>query len=161
MRNLTFQILLNLLIAFVWMLLHDHWNLGTFMVGYLIGFLFIFAMRRFFPTPFYAKRTWAILKLLWLFIVELVISTFVVIRQVLRPRLDIRPGIFKVRTSLTNEWEIALLSTLITLTPGSVVMEVAPEDGTMYIHAMDAREFKRSIMKSKRTFEKAIAEVTK
>src|SRR5690606_21045412 len=128
------------------MLLHDHWNLGTFMVGYLIGFLFIFAMRRFFPTPFYAKRTWAILKLLWLFIVELVISTFVVIRQVLRPRLDIRPGIFKVRTSLTNEWEIALLSTLSTLTPGPVGMEVAPEGGPMDVPSRGGREVRSRIM---------------
>lgn len=143
------------------MLLHDQWNFGTFAVGYLIGYLFIFGMRRFFPGPFYGKRSWAILKLTYLFIVELIKSTIVVIRQVTRRRLDVQPGIFKVQTTLTSDWEITLLSALITLTPGSVVMEVAPEERTMYIHAMDAEEFRSSIMNSKRIFEKAISEVTK
>jgi multicomponent Na+:H+ antiporter subunit E len=143
------------------MLLHDRWNAGTFAIGFFIGFLFIFGLRRFFPTPFYGKKSWAILKLIYLFILELLKSTIVVIRQVTRPKLNIEPGIFKVTTNLTSDWEITLLSALITLTPGSVVMEVAPADGTMYIHAMDASEFKNSIMKTKTMFEEAILEVTK
>lgn len=157
---MTLQILLNLLIASVWMLLHDRWDINTFSVGYLVGMVIIFFLRRFFPVPFYGRRLWAILKLMWLFIKELVKSTFVVIRQVTRPRLAIRPGIFKFHTVLQNDWEIALLSMLITLTPGSVVMEIAPEDGIVYVHAMDADEYERSILKSKALFEKAIQEVT-
>jgi len=157
---MTLQILLNLLIASVWMLLHDRWDINTFSIGYLVGMVIIFFLRRFFPDPFYGRRLWAIVKLLYLFIRELVKSTFVVIRQVTRPHLDIRPGIFKFNTVLKNDWEISLLSMLITLTPGSVVMEIAPGEGLVYVHAMDADEFERSILKSKDLFEKAIQEVT-
>lgn len=157
---MTLQILLNLIIGLVWMLLHDRWDAETFTIGYLIGLLFIFALRRFFPTTFYMRKCWAILKLFFLFIIELVKSTIVVVRQVARPKLNIEPGIFKVQTKLKSDWEITLLSKLITLTPGSVVMEVAPAEGIMYIHAMDASEFKNSIMESKRIFEDAILEVT-
>lgn len=157
---MTLQIVLNLLIGLVWMLLHDSWNAETFALGYLIGLLFIFGLKRFFPSEFYGKKCWAILKLLYLFLVELMKSTIVVIRQVTRPKLNIEPGIFKVQTKLKSDWEITLLSKLITLTPGSVVMEVAPDVGILYIHAMDASEFKNSIMASKRLFEDAILEVT-
>ena len=157
---MTLQVLLNLVIGLVWMLLHDRWDAQTFSVGCLIGFFIIFMMRRFFPTPFYGRKLWALVKLTYLFILELILSTFVVVRQVIRPKLNIEPGIFKVETKLKSEWEITLLSVLITLTPGSVVMEVAPEDGRLYIHAMDANEFKTSIMKSKTVFENAILEVT-
>jgi multicomponent Na+:H+ antiporter subunit E len=157
---MTLQILLNLLIGLVWMLLHDSWNALTFTIGYVIGLGLIYGMRRFFPTPFYARKCWAILKLFYLFIVELVRSTFTVIRQIARPRLNIEPGIFRVKTILKNDWEITLLCVLITLTPGSVAMEVAPEDGIIYLHAMDASEFTNSIVKTMRTFEKAILEVT-
>lgn len=157
---MTLQILLNLVVGLVWMLLHDRWDAETFSVGYFIGLVTIFLMRRFFPTPFYGKKLWAILKLLYLFVIELFLSTIVVVRQVTRPKLNIEPGIFKVQTRLKSDWEITLLSTLITLTPGSVVMEVAPEDGRLYIHAMDATEFERSIIKTKTKFEEAILEVT-
>jgi len=106
------------------------------------------------------RRLWAILRLFYLFNLELFKSTIVVARQVTRPRLNIEPGIFKVETKLTKDWEITLLSGLITLTPGSVVMEIIPQEGIMYIHAMDATEFMGSIMESKRVFENAILEVT-
>jgi multicomponent Na+:H+ antiporter subunit E len=158
---MTLQILLNLLIGTVWMLLHDQWNFSTFVIGYFIGFLIVFGLRRFFPVPFYGKKSWAILKLIFLFIKELFFSTIVVMRQVLRPKLNIQPGIFRVETKLTSDWEITLLSSLITLTPGSVVMEVAPEKGIFYIHAMDVTEFQNSIIRSKEMFEDAILEVTK
>lgn len=159
---MTRQILLNLVIGMVWMLLHDRWKIDTFVTGYVLGLGMIFGLRRFFPEPFYGKRLWAVIKLIYLFIRELIMSTLVVIRQVTSPRLDIEPGIFRVQTKLRNDWQITLLSMLITLTPGSVVMEVIPEEDsmTMYIHAMDATEFNNSIMMSKQKFEEAILEVT-
>ncbi len=157
---MTLQILLNLLIGLVWMLLHDSWNPLTFIIGFIIGLGLIYTMRRFFPTPFYGKTCWAIVKLFIRFNIELWLSTVTVIRQVSRPKLDIEPGIFRVKTILKNDWEITLLSMLITLTPGSVVMEVAPDDGILYIHAMDASEFNTSIVKTMRKFEKVILEVT-
>jgi multicomponent Na+:H+ antiporter subunit E len=157
---MTVQILLNLIIGLVWMLLHDVWDFNTFVIGYFIGLLIVFGLRRFFPGPFYGKRFWAILKLLYLFIREMIMSTIVVIRQVTRPRLNIQPGIFRMETGLKSDWEMTLLAALITLTPGSVVMEVAPEEGVMYVHAMDASEFVNGVLKSKRIFEEAILEVT-
>ena len=158
---MTQQILLNLLIGMLWMLLHDRWEVDSFVVGYAIGLLIVYGLRKFFPDKFYVRRLWVIIKLLYLFVRELVKSTFVVIRQVSEPRLSIEPGIFRVQTKLKSDWEITLLSMLITLTPGSVVMEiVSGEESTMYIHAMDATEFTESITESKRIFEEAILEVT-
>lgn len=157
---MTKQIILNLTIAMVWMLLHDAWNTLTFFVGYVLGIAFIFGMRRFFPEPFYGKKLWSITKLLYLFNSELLKSSIVVIGQVIRPRLSIQPGVFKVTTKLKTDWEIALLTGLLTLTPGSVVMEIAPSTGTMYIHAMDVTEFQESIVRTMNLFEDAILEVT-
>lgn len=157
---MTLQILLNLVIGVLWMLLHDRWDVDSFAIGYLVGLMIIYALRRFFPNPFYVKRLWAILKLIYLFIQELVKSTIVVIRQVMKPRLDIEPGIFKFTTVLQNDWEVTLLSMLITLTPGSVVMEVAPDENLIYVHAMDAGDYENGVLVSKDIFEKAIREVS-
>lgn len=157
---MTMQILLNLVIAMVWMLLHDEWNTLTFAEGYVVGLIMIFALRRFFPTAFYGKRVWAILRLIGLFSVELVKSSLLVIGQITRPKLNIQPGIFKMETVLKGDWEITMLSSLITLTPGSVVIEVAPEEGIMYVHAMDVSEsLENAVEKTKLRFEKAIIEV--
>jgi len=156
---MTTQILINILIAFVWMLLNESWDAINFGVGYLIGFLIILSMRRFFPEPFHGRKLWSIFKLLFLFIVELFKSSVNVIIQVMRPKLNIQPGIFRSETILKTDFEITLLSMLLTLTPGSVVMEVDARAGVMFIHAMDADDFRKNITKTKRTFEKAIIEV--
>jgi len=156
---MTTQILLNLLIAFVWMLLNESWSVLEFGIGYLIGFFIILSMRRFFPDPFYGRKLWAIFHLFYLFIFELFKSSINVIVQVSRPKLNIQPGIFRSETVLKTDFEITLLSTLLTLTPGSVVMEIDPKAGVMFIHAMDADDFRKNITKTKRTFEKAIIEV--
>lgn len=156
---MTTQILLNLLIAFVWMLLNESWNVVVFGVGYVVGFFIILSVRRFFPEPFYGRKIKAFVYLFFLFIFELIKSSYSVLLHILRPKINMQPGIFRSETVLKTDFEITLLSALITLTPGSVVMEVDPQAGVMFIHAMDAREYHENIMKTKRKFEKAIIEV--
>ena len=156
---MTRQILINILIAFIWMLLNEEFNPVLFGVGYIIGFVIIFTMRRFFTTPFYGRKVIAVIKLFLLFIVELFKSSIGVIKEVLRPTLKIKPGIFRAETILETDFEISILVSLITLTPGSVVMEIDSKAKVMYIHAMDSNDYQNNIRKAKRRFEKAIIEV--
>ncbi|MEG6522289.1 Na+/H+ antiporter subunit E [Desulfotomaculum sp. 1211_IL3151] len=161
MIRLPAQVLLNLFIAFLWMFLQDEWKVLTFFSGYLIGMALIFSMRRFFSTVFYAKRLIAVVKLFFIFIKELVLSSILVIRQILRPRINITPGIFRLTTELKGDWEITTLTLLLTLTPGSVVMEVVPEENLCYIHVMDIPESRDAVLHATKSFEKAIMEVTR
>ncbi len=156
---MAFQILLNMMIAFIWMFLHNVWDALTFVIGYGLGFLLIFVLRRFFKAPFYGKRIVAIVKLVLLFIVELIKSGIMVLGMVISPKLKIKPGVVRMETELRGPWEITLLSCLLTLTPGSVVIETAPEQGILYLHVMDLTDIEDTIYKSKIVFEKAILEV--
>lgn len=83
------------------------------------------------------------------------------IRQIVRPKLDITPGIFSFETELKGDLEITVLALLLTLTPGSVVLEIAEDKNVFYIHAMDIPESRDAVLKAKETFEKAIMEVTR
>lgn len=141
------------------MLLNESWNVVIFGMGYVIGFFIIFLMRRFFPEPFYGMKINYMIKLFSLFIIELIKSSVVVIMQVTRPKLNIQPGIIRSKTVLKTDFEITLLSTLLNLTPGSVVMEIDPKAGVIFIHAMDVSEFRNSIIRTQHRFEKAIIEV--
>ena len=82
-------------------------------------------------------------------------------RQVVMPNLNIKPGIFTYETRLQGDWEITALALLLTLTPGSVVMEVSEEGNVFYIHAMDVEETKEQVIRSIGRFERAIMEVTR
>lgn len=128
------QFLLNLFITLVWILLKDEAELylQTIITGFLVGAFITLMMRRFFGGQFYLLRVYAMVKLIVLFISETLQSSVVVIKHVLSPKINIEPGIFTYKTILHSEWEVTALAMLLTLTPGSVVMEIN-EEGMSYI----------------------------
>lgn len=157
------QFLLNFFIAVLWTLISDESELRftTFVVGYLVGVGIVFLMHRFFGERFYLSRFFALIKLIFIFTRELISSSKLVLEQILKPKLTIKPGLFKYETVLQGDWEITALALLLTLTPGSVVIEVAEEGDAFYIHAMDVEESKEMLLKSIDKFEKAIMGVTR
>lgn len=158
---MAFQILLNLVIAFIWMFLYSDFSPNRFILGYLVGIACIGLLSRFWPHGFYLRKLWAIIKLLVLFMKELLISSVTVLLQIVQPRLSIRPGIFAYETKLTTDWEISILSCLICLTPGTLTLDVSHDGRTLYIHAMDIEDAALVSEQIRGTFEKAIQEVTR
>lgn len=158
---MAFQILLNFFLAALWMFFESSVTLSTFIVGYLLGLLIIFVMRRFFNTRFYLYRVFAVIWLTILFLKELVLSNLAVLRIVLKPKLDIKPGIFAFETELESEWEVTLLSSLITLTPGTLVVDVSDDNKVLYIHSMYIEDVDEAAESIKLSFEKAISEVSR
>lgn len=156
------QFILNLLIALLWLLLKDEPTptLPTFITGFLVGIGILYLMHRFFGTQFYLIRVVKIIKLILIFFKELIVSGVVVIKLILTPNLNITPGIFKYKTILEDDWEVTTLSLLLTLTPGSVVMEVSESGDELYIHAMDMKQ-KDDLIRSLGRFETAIMEVSR
>ncbi|WP_173916068.1 Na+/H+ antiporter subunit E [Halobacillus sp. Marseille-Q1614] len=158
---MTFQIVLNIIVAFMWMFLSETYTFTTFLVGYIIGIALLYVMKRFIPGSFYMKRVISIIKLLLLFIRELILSNIDIIKMVYKPKIDVQPGIFRLPIELNNNWEITLLANLISLTPGTLTLEVSEDLSTLYIHAMDIPDIEASVKEIKETFEKAILEVTR
>lgn len=158
---MAFQILLNFFLAFIWMFLSNDYSSLAFFKGFFFGGLIIFALRRFFEHRLYFYNVIALLKLIFIFLSELIKSNIAVLKVILSPKLTMRPGIFSLETELKKDWEIAILANLITLTPGTLVIEVSEDNKTLYIHAMDISDVEQAKLDIKNTFEKAIKEVSR
>ncbi|MGG0716075.1 Na+/H+ antiporter subunit E [Robertmurraya massiliosenegalensis] len=157
---MAFQILLNVFLAFMWMFIKVSFDVSSFIKGYFFGIIILFVLRRFFSSRFYLARVYAFIKLLLIFLKELLLSNLAVLKVILKPKLDMKPGIFAYKTVLTKDWQITLLSNLITLTPGTLVIDVSDDNQTLYIHAMDIDDVDEAVNSIKNTFEKAILEVS-
>ncbi|MBO0588704.1 Na+/H+ antiporter subunit E [Sporosarcina sp. E16_8] len=158
---MAFQLLLNFFIALVWMFMSTSFTASTFVIGLLIGLLLIIITRRFFTERLYIWRLWAAFKLALLFFKELTLSNISVLKLILRPKMNIQPMIFALPTDLEHDWEITLLSSLITLTPGTIVLYVSDDQRTLYIHAIDVDDVDDAIDSIKNSFEKSIKEVSR
>lgn len=143
------------------MFLKNEYSGNTFIIGYILGLLILIVFRHFFNERFYLLRVYAVIKLVLLFFRELLLSNIAVLKVILKPRLTITPGIFALETKLTKDWEITILANLITLTPGTLVVNVSADNKTLYIHAMDLADKQEAIDSIKNTFEKAIMEVSR
>lgn len=94
--------------------------------------------------------------LLLYLVFDLVRSNVRVVILVLRPRVDLCPGIVAVPIDLAHDWQVALLANLITLTPGSLTVEVSRDRKTLFVHDLvveDPDEIRRQI---KEGFERRI-----
>lgn len=158
---MPFQLLLNILLAFLWMFLANSFSASSFIIGYLLGLIAMFAMRRGFSTRFYIGSFIALIRLFIRFLYELVVANLEVLSIILKPRLDIKPGIFAYETELEHNWQITLLSLLITLTPGTLVVDISDDNKTLYIHALHMPEADDAVASIRNSFEKAILEVSR
>lgn len=74
-------------------------------------------------------------KFLW----EMIKANFHVAYLVLHPNVPIKPGIVKIKTKLTKDAAITVLTNSITLTPGTLTVDVNPEKSEIYVHWIDVR----------------------
>jgi multicomponent Na+:H+ antiporter subunit E len=157
---MPFQILLNIGLAIIWMLLRNDFSALEFFIGYVVGIALLFVLRRFLEFDFYFRRVIAIFKLIILFLWELILANIDVIKIVLSPKLNIQPGIIAVPTKLKTDWEVTLLASLISLTPGTLSMYFSEDGKTIFVHSIHVPDKDAMIKQIHNTFERAIMEVT-
>ena len=70
----------------------------------------------------------------------LVTSSKAVIKDLVTPGVQARSGIARVRSNCRTDAEVTLLSALITLTPGTLVVDISPDGKWLYLHCMYAQD---------------------
>lgn len=152
-------VLWNILLAMMWVLATGQFTPVNFLVGYLLGFLVLwFAWRALGPARYFV-RAWRAVCLLAYFLKELVIANFRVAHDVVTPTFYMRPALISVPLDAATDAEITLLAGMVTLTPGTLSVDVSPDRKTLLIHAMfgeNPEEVRRGI---KDGFERRILEI--
>ena len=74
-----------------------------------------------------------------LFIWECLKANLDVALRVINPKLPINPGIVKVKTTLKSDTALTFLANSITLTPGTLCVDIVAEEGLLYIHWIDVK----------------------
>lgn len=81
-------------------------------------------------------RLWRSFVLALVFLRELTVSAVEVARYTLQPTLQIRPAIIKYPLEVETGREITTLANLISLTPGTLSLDVSPDCQCLYVHAI-------------------------
>jgi len=130
---------LNMVLAVAWAALTGNFTLSALLIGFALGSACLYATRPLFPgSEHYFKRAWRWMKLCVLFLYELVVSSLQVVWDVLTPQHKARPGVIAMPLDAKREMEVLLVTNLISLTPGTLSLDVTEDCNTLLIHAMFA-----------------------
>jgi len=141
--------LLNILMSIAWIFLTGEFTPLNFVFGFIISFLTLWLVEEAIEGNVnYIRRALRLPPFIVFFLVELTKANLKVTYDVLTHKHHMRPGILAVPLDAKTNIEIALLANLLTLTPGSLTMDVSEDGKVLYVHTMyidDAEEMKRHI----------------
>jgi multicomponent Na+:H+ antiporter subunit E len=145
-------------LAIVWAALTGSFTLPNFGFGLLLGWLALYLVREQLDIRRGRYRGVGMASLAVLFVRELLLSGWRVAKLVTSPRMDLKPGIFAYPLSVDRDFEITLLANMITLTPGTLSVDVSEDRRTLYVHALDCSDVEASIAEIRTVFERKIEE---
>jgi multicomponent Na+:H+ antiporter subunit E len=133
-------LLINILLALSWAAVSGSFTFLSLLFGFLLGAIALSFIRAEIGSLNYFVRIRRIASLTILFLYELVLSSVKVAMTVLSPRLDVKPGIVAYPLKVDRDFEITLLANLVTLTPGTMSVDISEDRRLLYIHALDASD---------------------
>lgn len=134
---MTGILLLNVVLAFAWAFMTGSFTLPNLIFGFALSAFALWLIREQHGTVGYFGRAWRTISLAILFVTELIKSSVRVAGLAFAPKLDIKPGFVAFQLTADRDVEITFLANLITLTPGTLSVDVSTDRKTLYIHCID------------------------
>lgn len=151
--------LLNIFLALVWTFLQGELRGGNFVVGLVLGYLIIAIAERALGESSYVKRVWRLVRFVAFVLWDIFTASLSLAWLIVQPAPNLRPGVVKVPLDAKGDVTIATIANLITLSPGTLTLDIAGDGSALYVHAMvleDAVSFRQSV---KDGYERRVIEV--
>lgn len=155
---MTGLFLINVLLAVAWAFITGSFSAANLIFGFLLASFALWLVREQFGTMGYIRRARRVTSLLLLFLSELVKSSVRVAITVVSPNMDLKPAFFAFPLTVDRDFEITFLANLITLTPGTLSVDVSNDRKTLYIHCLDGSDIPGTRADIANGFEKKIME---
>jgi multicomponent Na+:H+ antiporter subunit E len=148
-------------LALVWATITGNFTALNLALGAGVGAITALVLRNWLARPLALRRLRRITSLALLFLWELIVSAVRVAFIVVRPNLkaSLRPAIVAFPLTVKSDAEITLLANLITLTPGTLSVDVADDRSVLYVHVLDLVSRDQLIAEIAGGFERKVQEV--
>lgn len=150
---------LHLGMAVLWAMATGSLTLPSLLMGVFVGGGVLHLVGPVLGDPRYGIRFYKAVALAVFFLWELLASGVRVARDVLRPRLDLTPAVVAVPLELKQEVAIVLLANMVSLTPGTLSIDLAEDRSCLFVHTMYGEDPDAARRAIKEDFERRILEV--
>jgi multicomponent Na+:H+ antiporter subunit E len=140
---------INLILTLVWSGLLGGITLANLVSGFVVSYFLLWLVTRGQRGhDGYFGKLPRVLGFIGYYLWELVKSNAIIAYDVLTPTHHMKPGVIGIPIEAKTDLEITALANLITMTPGTLSLDISPDRKTLYVHAMyihDPEELRRDI----------------
>jgi multicomponent Na+:H+ antiporter subunit E len=144
------------LLGWLWAALTENYAASNFLLGVVLANLVLRLSR---GERSRIRKTGPALRFAGFFAKEVVVSALRVAWDVVTPTTYMRPAVVAVPLDVQTDAQITILAILVTLTPGTLALDLSPDRRTLYVHAMFAEDAGRVRREIKDGFERRILEL--
>lgn len=149
----------NIGLATVWAFAVGELTLNSLIVGFVLGYAVLWVGGSLLATTGYCRRMRRLVEFALYFLWELIKANLRLAWDVVTPTHYMRPGIIAVPLDAETDLEIVLLANVISLTPGTLSLDVSPDRKFLYVHHMYVADLEREKRNIKDGFERRLLEL--
>lgn len=158
-RRLIPRPALSLALFLLWAALTNAASSGTLLLGGLLALALPFVTRRFWPDAPRLARPGVALKFAARVAWDMLVANWAVARRVVGPVASLSPAFVEVPLDLRDPFVATILSSIVSLTPGTVSVDVDRDRWVLHLHALDAPDPDMLVWQIKQHYEKPIKEI--
>ena len=151
--------ILNIVFAAVFTTLLGSGSISVFLLGFALGYIALWLSKPLYRDTRYFEKLPKTIKLAGYFLKELAVSNLRVLWDVITPRHIHRPGIIGIPLAAQTDLEIFVVANLISLTPGTLSVDLSEDRKTLYVHIMFLDNVETARADIKNGLERRVLEV--
>lgn len=150
---------LTLLLAMLWLMLNNTLNVGHLLLGLLLGWAIPLLVQGFLIDLPAVRRPLKLCLFCVKVFYDIVLANLHVAKLVLGPQEKLQPAFVEVPMAIEHPFVLAMLTSIISLTPGTVSAALRPDHKILLIHALDAPDIEALAAEVKNRYETPLLEI--
>ncbi|MCO7232496.1 MULTISPECIES: Na+/H+ antiporter subunit E [unclassified Cobetia] len=151
--------MLSVLLLIVWLMLQNSVAPGQILLGAVLAIAIPILTYRFWEPQPDLQKPWRLISYFLRVIMDIIIANLQVSYLILNPRAKFRPAFVRYPLELEEKFPITVLSSTITLTPGTVSAYLTLDGRHLIIHALDVEDEQELIDEIRQRYERPLKEI--
>jgi len=151
--------LLSVFMLLLWLLMVNSIAPGQWLLGALLAWLIPYLTQSFWPQSMALSSPMLVVRFVLVVLWDVVVANIQVAIWILGPQKKLQPGFMKIPLLLEQDFTITLLANTISISPGTVTVDLQMEEGYLLVHSLHVTDVDAAIAEIKRRYEAPLKEI--
>ena len=143
----------------LWLFMVNDFSMGHIILGAFLAWSIPLFTRNFWPEEMTLKHPILAIRFLLVVLFDIVVANMQVARMILFPSDKLKPAFMVFPLEIEKDFTITLLANTISMTPGTVAVDLSEDRKTLLIHALHVDDIDAALAEIKQRYEVPLKEI--